>query len=151
MIFSFLAIPSKKAKAEMRRRKMNIFRIIAVGVVGALLSTAVKSYRPEYGILTGTATGIIIMLMMCESLFDSVAAIREIIDKTGIDAAYFKITLKVIGISYISQFGTELCRDAGENAIAAKIDAAGKVCIMALTIPIISGFLELIIKMLSAL
>lgn len=130
---------------------MNIFGIIAIGVIGALLSVAVKSYRPEYGIVTGAATGIIIMLLITENIFNVAQELRAIVDKTGIDTEYFKIILKVIGISYITQFGSELCKDAGENAIASKVDAAGKICVMLLTIPVISGFLNMIISMLAVL
>lgn len=130
---------------------MNIFAIIAIGVIGALLSVAVKSYRPEYGIMTGIATGIIILLLITENIFNVAQELQKIVNKTGIDTEYFKITLKVIGISYITQFGVEVCRDAGENAIASKVDAAGKICVMILTIPVISGFLNMIIKMLDVL
>lgn len=130
---------------------MNIFGIIAIGVIGALLSVSVKSYRPEYGIMTGLATGITVMLLITENIFSAAKELLDIINKTGIDTKYFKIVLKVIGISYITQFGVELCRDAGENAIASKVDAAGKICVMVLTIPVISGFLDIIIKMLKVL
>lgn len=130
---------------------MNVLKIIAVGTVGAVLSASLRTYRPEYGTMTAMATGLVIMAMMCDGLFSAVAAIREIIEKTGIDAEYFKITLKVIGISYVTQFAESVCRDSGENAIAEKLDAAGKVCIMALSVPIVSGFLDVIISLLSAI
>ena len=130
---------------------MNIFGIIAIGVIGAVLSVAVKTYRPEYGIMTGIATGVFIMLLITENIFGVLGDLKEIVEKTGIDIEYFTVILKVIGISYITQFGVELCRDAGENAIASKIDAAGKICVMVLTIPVISGFLNMIISMLAVL
>ncbi len=130
---------------------MNIFSIIAVGIIGALLSVAVKNYRPEYGVAVGVCTGVIIMLFVTENIFTSVRAIRELLEKTGIDMEYFSVILKVTGISYITRFGAELCRDAGENAIAMKIDTAGKICVMVLTIPIISGFLNIIIGMLEVI
>lgn len=130
---------------------MSIFKIIAVGMIGALIAAALKSYRPEFGIATAAVTGIAVMLMMTDGLFSAVKQIEETVEKTGIDTAYFKITVKVIGISYITQFASELCRDAGESAVASKIDSAGRLCVMVMTIPIISGFLDIIIGMLSLL
>lgn len=130
---------------------MNIFGIIALGIIGTLLSITLKSYRPEYGIVTGIATGIIIMLLVSENMFNVASELQKLVSKTGIDTEYFKITLKVVGISYITQFGVEVCRDAGENAIASKVDAAGKICVMILTIPVISSFLNMIISMLNSL
>ena len=130
---------------------MNIFTIIAIGIIGSLLSVTIKSYRPEYGLITGIATGIIILSLTCDNVFKVIEELREIILKTVIDIKYFKITLKVIGISYITQFSSEICKDAGENAISTKIEAAGKICVMLLTIPVISGFLNMIITILDVL
>lgn len=129
---------------------MNIFKIVAVGLVGAILSVSIKSYRPEYGILVGAASGVIILLMICDGLFSALGAVETIIEKTGLDSEYFRLTVKAIGISYITQFAAELCRDAGEGAVAAKIDSAGRVFIMVLTVPVMSGFLNIITDMLSA-
>ena len=119
--------------------------------MGALLSVTLKSYRPEYGLMTGIATGTLIILLTTQNFINVINEIGKIVNKTGINTEYFKITLKVIGISYITQFAVEVCKDAGENAIAAKVDAAGKICVMLLTIPVISGFLNMIINMLNAL
>jgi len=130
---------------------LNIFEIIAIGVIGALLSVTLKSYRPEYGLMTGIVTGILIILLTTKNFITVINEIGQIVNKTGINTEYFKITLKVIGISYITQFAAEVCKDAGENAIAAKVDAAGKICVMLLTVPVISGFLNMIINMLNAL
>ncbi len=42
--------------------------------------------------------------------------------------AYFSIILKIIGIAYIVEFGgAQVSRDAGEEAIASKIELGGKV------------------------
>lgn len=130
---------------------MNVFAIIAIGIIGAVLAVTVKSYRPEYGMAVSIACGILIMLFMAESVADVAGELRAVVEKTGIDTNYFKIILKVTGVSYITQFGAETAKDAGENAIATKIDAAGKVAVMLLTVPVISGFLTVITDMLSRL
>ncbi len=51
---------------------------------------------------------------------------------------------KVIGISYLVCITAELCKDAGENAIAAKIELGGKLIILAMAIPIINSLLNLV-------
>ena len=56
--------------------------------------------------------------------------------------------LKITGIAYIAEFGAEICRDAGEGAIAAKIEMAGKVIIIALAVPIITSLLDLVLKIM---
>lgn len=130
---------------------MNIFSVIAVGIIGALLSVSLKSHRPEYALITAAATGIFVMLLIAENMLSAFEKISSIIEAAGIDQKYFKAVFKVIGISYITQFGVEICRDAGENSIASKLDAAGKVSIMLAALPIIGEFLNTIIKILEVI
>lgn len=130
---------------------MNIFSVVAVGIIGALLSVSLKSHRPEYALITAAATGVFVMLLIAENMLSSFEKISSIIETAGIDQKYFKAVFKVIGISYITQFGVEICRDAGESAIASKLDAAGKISIMLAALPIIGDFLNTIIKILEVI
>ena len=130
---------------------MEIFEIIALGIIGTILSVTLKTYRPEYALLSALGTDILIILLTSRNLFSIIESLRSIITKTGIDSRYFKIILKVIGISYITQFGVELCKDSGYNSIALKVDMAGKICVLTLTVPVISEFLNIIIKILNTL
>lgn len=130
---------------------MEIFEIIAIAIIGTFLSVMLKNYRPEYAMLTALSTGIFIILLLSQSIFSVVDSFRKIINKTGVDSGYFKIVMKVLGISYITQFGVDLARDSGYNSIATKLDTAGKICVISLTIPIISEFLNIFIKILNTL
>ena len=58
------------------------------------------------------------------------------------------ILLKITGIAFLTEFAVSICNDSGETAIANKIDLGGKIIIIAISIPIISALLELIIKIL---
>ena len=130
---------------------MNIFEIIAIAIIGAILSSTLKSYRPEYAIISALGTGIIIFLALSRDIFSVIDGLQGIITKTGIDVRYFKVILKVTGISYLSQFASDLCKDSGHSSIAAKVDMAGKLCVISLTIPIISEFLNIVIKIINTL
>lgn len=127
---------------------IDVFKITAVGVVGALLSVMLKSYKKELSMAVAVATGLAITAMMIAYMGDVFDAFALLIEKTGINREYFSIILKVTGIAYISQFAGELCRDAGENAIAVKIETASKIAVMVLTMPVIKEFLENILLIL---
>ena len=51
----------------------------------------------------------------------------------------------------MAEISSELCRDAGENAIAVKIEMAGKIIIMLIAMPVIKGFLEVCIDAINML
>ena len=61
---------------------------------------------------------------------------------------YLQTILKIIGIAYIAEFGSQVCRDAGEGAVANKIEFAAKVLIMVMAVPIIALVLDTIVRLL---
>jgi stage III sporulation protein AD len=61
---------------------------------------------------------------------------------------YMGTVLKIIGIAYIAEIGAQVCRDAGEGVVAAKIEFAAKILVMVLAIPIILAILEALLKLI---
>ena len=121
---------------------MEISKIIALGLVGTVFSVLLKKENPQIAMLTAAATGILIFLMLCSPLGELMALLRETAKQAGVGEGYFGIVLKVIGIAYLTQFGAQLCADAGESAIASKIELAGKVLMMTAAAPVLTGLLE---------
>lgn len=121
---------------------MDIFKIAAAGVTGALLAVMIKPYKKELAMLVSIVTGLVIVSMILpymKMLFDTFGALA---DRTGIRSDYFVLIVKVTGIAYAAQFACGLCRDAGESALALKIETAAKVSVMVLTLPVLGDFLE---------
>ncbi len=123
---------------------MDIFRIVGLGLAAAILAVFVKNWRAEVAIMISVAAAIIIFLAVAPYLKAVLDTFEDISNQIGLDIKYITVVLKVIGIAYVTQFGAELCRDAGESAIASKIEFGGKVIIMALSMPIIYQFLEVV-------
>ena len=124
---------------------MDITKVIALGLIGTIFSVLLKKENPQIAMLTAGATGILIFLMLCSPLGELISLLRETAEQAGVGEGYFGIVLKVIGIAYLTQFGAQLCADAGESAIAAKIEMAGKVLMMAAAAPVLTGLLETVI------
>lgn len=129
---------------------MDIFRIIGIGFIGGILSMTVKQYKKEYAVLVGIATVLVILFFTLDTLDTAISQIAIITEKSGVDTRYFVAVMKVVGVAYITQFGAEILRDGGEGAIALKVELAGKIFILGLTLPIVTEFLEVCINALSA-
>ncbi len=123
---------------------MDIFKIVGLGLAAAILAVFVKNWRAEIAIMISVAAAIIIFLAVAPYLKAVLETFEDISNQIGLDIKYITVVLKVIGIAYVTQFGAELCRDAGESAIAAKIEFGGKVIIMALSMPVMYQFLEVV-------
>ena len=69
-------------------------------------------------------------------------------NKTAINNQFLTLLIKITGIAFLTEFAVSICKDSGETAIANKMDMGGKVVIVSMSIPIISGLLETIVKVL---
>ena len=124
---------------------MEITKVIALGLVGTIFSVLLKKENPQIAMLAAAATGILIFLMLCSPLGELISLLKQTAEQAGVGEGYFGIVLKVIGIAYLAQFGAQLCADAGESAIAAKIELAGKVLMMTVAAPVLTGLLKTVI------
>lgn len=127
---------------------MDIFKIGIIGIIAVILAITIKNQSQQISLLISIATGILIFLIILPSLESVVEGIFDIIKKLDISIGYIGIILKIIGIAYISEFCTQICQDAGENAIASKIELGGKVIIMLISVPIITELLDLITRLI---
>lgn len=127
---------------------MEIFQIVGLGVVATSIIVILKDFRPEFVIFVSIITGIIIFSLVLNKLIYVVDVMRELSVRANLEMEYFTTILKIIGMSYIVEFGSQICRDAEQNSIAMKIELAGKVSIMILAIPILMSLMELILKIL---
>ena len=130
---------------------MEIFKITAVALVGMILAITVKNIRPEIAVLVSLATGVYIFFYCVGGLQEVFSSLYKIIKKAGVDTRYIEISIKACVIAYITQFSAELCRDSRENAIALKLELAGKISILLISMPVISAFLDAVGNLLDSI
>ncbi|MBR5156027.1 MAG: stage III sporulation protein AD [Clostridia bacterium] len=123
---------------------MDIFKIVGIGLAAAVLAVFIKNWKPELAMQVSLIATVIIFASFLPYLKTLIDMLRDISTQAGIEARYISIVLKVIGIAYVAQFASELCQDAGESAIASKIEVAGKVIIMTISMPVIYSLLEVV-------
>ena len=125
---------------------MEIVQIVGIGIVVTILVMLLKKEKPELAVALTIITGGIIFFIVIYKVDGIIQIIKKYLDKSSINTSYFNILLKIVGISYIAEFGSEICKDAGVSAISSKIELAGKIIIVTLSIPIITSLIELILK-----
>lgn len=123
---------------------MDIFKIGIIGITAVILAITIKNQSPQIALLISLITGVIIFILILPALEEVITSIFNIVRRLDISIGYIGIILKIIGISYISEFCSQICQDAGETAIASKIELGGKVLIMLISVPVITELLDLI-------
>ncbi len=127
---------------------MQILQIVGIGLVATILAVILRQDKPEISIQISIVAGLIIFLFILTKFKYVIDVLSDLARRIDIDFIYFTTILKIIGIAYITEFAAQISRDAGESAIASKIELAGKVLIMVISIPIIMAVLDLIIKIM---
>lgn len=126
---------------------MEIIKIIGIGFITLILVVFFKEYKKEYSIYISLVGCLIILFMNMDVLENIVGFVKDF-KTSNFDIPFLEVILKTTGIAILIEYAVSICKDAGENAIANKIDFAGKTIIISLTIPIISQSLELFLEVL---
>lgn len=128
---------------------MDIMKIVGIGIIATMLAVILREEKPEIALQVSIVTGLIIFVFVITKLNSVLAVLKYFASKTNIDLIYFTTILKVIAIAYITEFGAQVCKDAGEGSIASKIEFGGKVLIMIMAIPILAALMDVITKLIA--
>ncbi len=123
---------------------MNIMKIGIIGIAGVLLATQLKQHKAEYGIYICIAISILIFFQIMGYLEQIIDTLKEIINFIDFENTYIGTLLKMLGITYISEFASGICKDAGYQTIAVQIEMFSKVTILVLSLPIMLALLKTI-------
>lgn len=123
---------------------MNSIQIALFGVVGTLLALQFKSGKSEYGIYVSLAVSLFLFLCMLSRLEIFVRTVKKIADYIKLDAGQMNILLKMAGVTYVAEFASGICKDAGYQNIAVQIEIFTKLTILAIGMPVLLALLELI-------
>ena len=128
---------------------MEILQIVGIGIIASVVIVMVKQTQvPHSAVLISMVVGVGIFLAMLPKITMVVGILQELSDRAGVNQFYLTTIFRIIGIAYITEFGAQVCRDAGEGAVAGRIEFAGKIIIMVLAIPIIAAILESLVRLL---
>ena len=108
----------------------------------------VKEQKPNFAFLLIVFVGCTIFLFLIDQIYAIIHMLEVIAVNAKVNIIYVETILKIIGIAYIAEFAAQITKDAGQGAIASKIELAGKILILAMAIPILSVLIETIIQLI---
>jgi stage III sporulation protein AD len=92
--------------------------------------------------------GCAIFLFLVDQIYAIIQMLQKIAINAKVNTIYVETILKIIGIAYIAEFAAQITKDAGQGAIASKIELGGKILILAMAIPILTVMIETIIQLI---
>ncbi|MGE5507994.1 MAG: stage III sporulation protein AD [Chitinophagales bacterium] len=127
---------------------MEPLRIVGIGLVVTFLAVVVREHRPELAVYLSLSGAALLLLLVVGRLAGLVGVLMDLAARARLEAPYLATVLKVIGVAYVVGLGAQVCRDAGERAVADKMELAGKVVILTLALPIMLAVVDTVAGML---
>ncbi len=125
-----------------------IAAVVGLGVVAAALAVVLRQIKPEYALLTSLAAGAFIIYQVFGHLIPVVAQIESLLAAASMPGEYGEILFKSLGICMFAQIGCDACRDAGESAIAGKVELAARICVLGVSLPLFTQVLSVVQSLL---
>ncbi|WP_412838642.1 stage III sporulation protein AD [Bacillus paranthracis] len=123
-------------------------QIVGLGLVATFLVAVLNQHKSSITSLFIVFVGSVMFLLLIDQIHAILQMIERVASEAKVSNVYVETLLKIIGIAYIAEFGAQITKDAGQGAIASKIELAGKILILVMAIPILTVVIETILGFL---
>ena len=117
-------------------------QLLLIASIGTCTALLLGALRREYAVFAGVATAVLLLLSGLKHVTLVRETLERMTDAYGVPAALLAALMKIIGLSYLTEFGVNVCRDAGQTAIAGNLEFGGKVLILLCALPALTTLLE---------
>lgn len=121
---------------------MNILGLCVAVIIAAVLSVMLKKYNPEISMLVAVGAGVVVFALILSKISPALTQVSSLLSRAGMPVEYGGILLKSLGICFLCQFSSDACKDAGQSALASKVELAGKLMIVLIALPMIEDIAQ---------
>lgn len=123
-------------------------KITALCVAAALLALVVKKGTPEIAMVLVLAAAAAALTALSEPVRELASLFQTLRRSASLAEEWFIPLYKTVAIAIVVRIGGDLCRDAGEGALAGVVETAGAVCALAAAAPLMHMVLSLILELM---
>ena len=116
--------------------------MILIALIGSVTAIQMRSVRREYALLIGAATGVVLLVSGVDRFSGLSDWFRRACETYGVPTSLFGSILKILGIAYLSEFGVNLAKDAGQQTIAWDLELGGRIMILTSALPAVITLME---------
>ena len=127
---------------------MSVLTVIGIAIIGVIISILLKKYLPEYSMIVVLITGIIILFWITVNMAVILDKLNFFLEDTKIPNEYVTIVFKSLGLAFIVQLISDICKDVGEGAIASKVELVGKISILIISLPLFEKIMSIIFELI---
>jgi len=120
-----------------------MMQVSAIALLGAVALLFFKQYKPEWVVPLRLILGVVMGGMLLSAAQEFLSFIKDTFtSESAVEHTLWPVMLKALGISFVTEVASGVCRDSGEGTLAGWIEAAGKIALLILAIPLVQEILH---------
>ncbi|MDI3299475.1 MAG: stage III sporulation protein AD [Bacillota bacterium] len=128
---------------------MTLFQIVGIGLTVVVLLGVLRHQQSAVATLLSLGAGVLLLLVVLPYFGQVVGLISELAARSSVNLAFVGVLLRVIAIAYLVQLAADVARDAGESAVASRIELAGQLLVLVLAVPILRSVIQAVLGLLA--
>ena len=125
-----------------------IIRVAIAGIVGSVLSLVLRRGAPEIGLILAIAASLLILIVGMELTSTILSFARVLQNAASLSPALIMPVFQTVGIGILTKLSADVCRDAGQGAIAGAVELSGTVAAIYIALPLMQAVFEMIGRLL---
>ena len=122
--------------------------VIGLGLALTVFQADFREEAPSWAVLLALGFVATILLALIPQISTAFQGLVRIAQEASVSSLYLSPVLKTIGVAYITSFGVQISQEAGEEAIAAVMELAGKLVIILIALPLMQTILNTLFAIL---
>lgn len=127
---------------------MDFYKIVCGVMIGVLLAVKLKSVGSPIWIYMSMGISLFVLYYAVDRLSFVMEFLNGILDDIGLESGYFDILLKIVGISYLCEFVSNICKESGFPSVAGQVEIGGKLTMMVMSMPVLLAIINTITSVL---
>lgn len=125
-----------------------MMQVALLGVITGIFSLWFKQQKPEYGMYLAMASSLLILMAVIGRIKVILDILNQLEKYLGVKQDYIVLLIKMLGITYLAQLASDICKDCGCNALSGQITIYGKLLLLGLSMPVVLALMDTIWKLL---
>ena len=117
-------------------------RMFLIAAVGSVTALFFRAERREFSVIVGVVTAVLLLLLGIDAFTGVGKTFEKLCASYGVSSTVLSAVLKILGLSYLTDFGVGISRDAGQSAIASNLELCGRIMILSCVLPSAIALLE---------
>lgn len=128
---------------------IDLFQVAVFCLIAAILAIVLRQYRPEYAVFVSLACSVLAVVYLLQGIVQVMEELGGLLENAMLPGDLIQVVVKCLGVCILTELAANTCRDAGEQAIGAKVELAGKVTLVLVSLPLFERLLQFAERLLA--